>query len=115
MKINKNLLNEDISDECIITSSESDSAQKIALEDSREELENKKQNRSQRKTYANKLFMLLCVYMALVFLVLFFCGFSLFGFTLSDTVLVALITTTTANVIGIFAFVVRYLFHSKQK
>lgn len=115
MKINKNLLNEDISDECIITSSESDSAQKIALEDSREELENKKQNRSQRKTYANKLFMFLCVYMALVFLVLFFCGFSLLGFTLSDTVLVALITTTTANVIGIFAFVVRYLFYSKQK
>ena len=115
MKINENLLNEDISDECIITSSENDSAQKIALEDSREELENKKQNRNQRKTYANKLFVFLCVYMALVFLVLLFCGFSLFGFTLSDTVLVALITTTTANVIGIFAFVVRYLFYSKQK
>ena len=115
MKINKNLLNEDISDGCIITSSESDSAQKIALEDSREELENKKQNRNQRKTYANKLFVFLCVYMTLVFLVLFFCGFSLFGFTLSDTVLVALITTTTANVIRIFAFVVRYLFYSKQK
>ena len=115
MKIYKYLLNEDISDECIITSSESDSAQKIALEDSREELENKKQNRSQRKTYAYKLFVFLCAYMVLVFLVLFFCGFSLFGFTLRDTVLVALITTTTANVIGIFAFVVRYLFYSKQK
>lgn len=98
-----------------ITSSEEDSAQRIALEDRREDLENKRQNRNQRKSYANKLFVFLCVYMALVFIVLFFCGFSLFGFTLSDTVLVTLITTTTANVIGIFAFVVRYLFYSKQK
>lgn len=98
-----------------ITSSEEDSAQRIAIEDRREDLENKKQNRNQRKSYANKLFVFLCVYMGLVFLVLLLCGFSLFGFTLSDTVLVALITTTTANVIGIFAFVVRYLFYSKQK
>ena len=98
-----------------ITSSEEDSAQRIAIEDRREDLENKRQNRNQRKSYGNKLFVFLCVYMILVFIVLFFCGFSLFGFTLSDTVLVALITTTTANVIGIFAFVVRYLFYSKQK
>ena len=114
MNINKNLLNEDISDECIITSSESDSAQQIALEDSREELENKKQNRNQRKSYANRLFWFLCGYMILVFLILFFCGFSLSGLTLSDTVLVALITTTTANVIGIFAFVIHYLFLTKN-
>lgn len=115
MAINENLLNQNISNKGIIADSESYSAKEIALEDSREELENKKQNRNQRKTYSNKLFVFLCVYMALVFVVLFFCGFSLFGFKLSDTVLVALITTTTANVIGIFAFVVRYFFHSKQK
>lgn len=97
-----------------ITSSEEDSAQRIAIEDRIEDLENKRQNRNQRKSYGNKLFVFLCVYMGLVFLVLFFCGFSLFGFTLSDTVLIALITTTTANVIGIFAFVVHYLFPTKN-
>lgn len=97
-----------------ITSSEEDSAQKIAIEDRREDLENKKQNRNQRKSYGNKLFVFLCVYMGLVFLVLLLCGFSLFGFTLSDTVLIALITTTTANVVGIFAFVVHYLFPTKN-
>lgn len=97
-----------------ITSSEKDSAQRIAIEDRREDLENKKQNRSQRKSYGNKLFVFLCVYMILVFMILFFCGFSLFGFTLSDTVLITLISTTTANVIGIFAFVVRYLFPAKN-
>ena len=36
------------------------------------------------------------------------------GFELSDTVLITLITTTTANVIGIFVFVVKYLFNPKQ-
>lgn len=97
-----------------ITSSEEDSAQRIAIEDRREDLENKKQNRNQRKSYANRLFWFLYAYMGLVFLVLLLCGFSLFGFNLSDTVLVALITTTTANVIGIFAFVVHYLFPSKN-
>lgn len=97
-----------------ITSSEEDSAQRIAIEDRREDLENKKQNRNQRKSYANKFFVFLCVYMGLVFLVLILCGFSLFGFTLSDTVLIALITTTTANVIGIFAFVIHYLFPTKN-
>ena len=97
-----------------ITSSEEDSAQRIAIEDRREDLENKKQNRNQRKSYGNRLFWFLCGYMILVFLILFFCGFSLSGFTLSDTVLVALITTTTANVIGIFAFVVHYLFPTKN-
>lgn len=90
---------------------------KNSIEDDikREQLRSISQDIDERKLYARYIYWFLCVYMALVFLVLFFCGFSLFGFTLSDTVLVALITTTTANVIGIFAFVVRYLFYSKQK
>ena len=90
---------------------------KNSIEDDikREQLRSISQDIDERKLYARYTYGFLCVYMALVFVVLFFCGFSLFGFKLSDTVLVALITTTTANVIGIFAFVVRYLFHSKQK
>lgn len=90
---------------------------KNSIEDDikREQLRSISQDIDERKLYARYTYGFLCVYMALVFLVLFLCGWSLFGFTLSDTVLVALIATTTANVISIFAFVVRYLFHSKQK
>ena len=42
-------------------------------------------------------------------------GFKACGFNLSDGVLIAIVTTTTANVIGIFAFVMMYLFNTGNK
>lgn len=75
-----------------------------------EELENRRQDRAQRKVYADNLFTFLCFYMILVFFILYKIGSLYNSFELSDSVIIALITTTTANIIGIFAFVVRYLF-----
>lgn len=75
-----------------------------------EELENRRQDRAQRKVYADNLFTFLCFYMILVFFILYKRGSLYNSFELSDSVIIALITTTTANIIGIFAFVVRYLF-----
>lgn len=75
-----------------------------------EELENRRQDRAQRKVYADNLFTFLCFYMILVFFILYKSGSLYNSFELSDSVIIALITTTTANIIGIFAFVVRYLF-----
>lgn len=84
-----------------------------------EDLKQREQDREQRKSYAFYAFWFLVVYMALVFVVLIFGGFKPWGFCLKDGVLIALITTTTANVIGIFAFVMKYLFntsnHTKDK
>lgn len=77
-----------------------------------EELENRKQDRAQRKRYANYIFGFLCIYMLLVFCILIMSGFCDIKFELSDSVIIALITTTTANIIGIFVFVVKYLFKS---
>ena len=82
----------------------------VANEIRNEELENRRQDRAQRKVYADNLFTFLCFYMILVFFILYKSGSLYNSFELSDSVIIALITTTTANIIGIFAFVVRYLF-----
>lgn len=78
-------------------------------------LEDRKQDRKERKHYAEKTFGFLCTYMLLVFLLLVFAGCDNIEFHFSDSVVVALITTTTANVIGIFLFVMRYLFNGNAK
>ena len=79
-----------------------------------EEIRDRQQNRAQRKEYADNIFTFLCIYMLFVGLIITGVGNSHCGFELSDTGLIALITTTTANVIGIFVFVVKYLFNPKH-
>jgi hypothetical protein len=77
-----------------------------------EELESNIQDRKERKNYANKIFILLAIFMSTTILII---GASMFCFSkLSDIVLVTLLTTTSANVISIFAIVVRYLFRQKK-
>ena len=78
------------------------------------ENEDESQNRGQRKAFAERIFSFMCYYMFAVFFILFICG-SPSRFNLSDTVLVTLLGTTTANVIGIFIIVVTYLFSRKKK
>ena len=80
-----------------------------------EDLRSKEQDRKERKIYARLSLGFLTLYMTVVFLILFFSGFKTHGFELKQPVLIALITTTTANVIGIFAFVMKYLFNSGSK
>lgn len=79
----------------------------------REKLRGLMQDIDERKTYAGRTFRFLCAYMAVVFLMLAACGIDCVPFHFSDAVVIALITTTTANVIGIFLFVMRYLFNGK--
>lgn len=63
----------------------------------REELEGKKQDRIQRKGYADKIFILLCLYLLAVMVLLYFNGFGLTR--LESSVLIAIVTTSAANVI----------------
>ena len=72
------------------------------------------QDRKQRKKFAEKIFTFVTYYMFAVFFILILCG-SPSSFHLSDTVLVTLLGTTTANVIGILIIVVTYLFSKKNK
>lgn len=69
------------------------------------------ENKIERKKFAKRVFFLITAFLLLVFLVLFLCGFRLATrFVLSDTVLITLLGSTTATVISLFAFVMKYLF-----
>jgi hypothetical protein len=77
-----------------------------------EELKGNIQDREERKKYADKIFWFLVLFMTITLTSVFI---SIFKFDqLSDTVIVTLLTTTSANVISIFAIVVRYLFRQKK-
>lgn len=77
----------------------------------------RKQDRQQRKEFATKIFYFLCVYMVVVFVLLLFSGINGQGlcFHLEENVLLALLTTTTINMISIFIVVAKYLFPNKRK
>lgn len=79
-----------------------------------EELANRQQDRLQRKQYGLYSLWFLVAYMAVVFFIIIAEGFGLWCFHLEYGIMIALITTMTANVIGIFAFVMKYLFSKKE-
>lgn len=76
-----------------------------------EEYYSKKQDREQRKQFSFWIFLFVCVYMVLALIILILSGCKVLEF--SNGVIVSLLTTTTANVIGLFAVVAKYLFHPK--
>lgn len=75
-----------------------------------EEIESKRQDRKERKEYAAKVWKLICRYLLILSLLV---AGSHCVFHLSDSVLIALLCTTTANILGLAYIVMRYLFKSK--
>lgn len=61
-----------------------------------------------RKHYARALFILVCSWLGIALAIVILVGWKVLA--LSDAVLIALITTTTASVIGLFAIVARYFY-----
>jgi hypothetical protein len=72
------------------------------------------QNQAARKKYSHRIFIITSGWLGFVILILLFQGFKLFNFSLSNPVLMALLGTTTVNVLGFFVIVIQYLFN-KQK
>lgn len=85
--------------------------QRAQVDKMKEELEGLKQDRKQRKTFSIYLFIFTCLYMIATLIVVYLCGLGYMH--LSDAILITLLTTTLAEVIGMFNFVARYLFHHK--
>lgn len=79
------------------------------VEEKRHLNSNLQQDRDLRRSYANKLFVLTCIWISIIFLMLFLEGFKCYF--LSDKVLITLITSTTATFLGLFTLVIRYLFY----
>lgn len=65
-----------------------------------------------RKTFSQRLFFITVLWMFIVLVIVIQCGRK--AIVLSDGVLIALITTTTANVFGFFYVVVNYLFNKDK-
>lgn len=77
-----------------------------------EELERLRQDRKQRGEFAVCIFILISIYLLLVFVVIFLKGCDVLR--LDNIIINVLLTTTTANVIGIFIIVAKYLFHHQS-
>lgn len=73
------------------------------------------QKSDMRSSFAKNIFTLVCIYLTIVGIFLWQSGMTFRDFKLSDKVLITLLTTTSANVIGLFVFVVRYLFPEDKK
>ena len=84
----------------------------VELEYKKEELESRKQDRKQRGRFSIWIFGFMGFYMILVLAGLCLVGCKVL--TLSDTVIISLLTTATADVIGIFIIVAKYLFHKED-
>lgn len=85
---------------------------RVQIERQREELEGLRQDRIQRGDFSYNIFILLLLYLTAVISIVIVVASGLAY--LSDTVLSILLGTTTTNIIGIFTFVAKYLFHTKE-
>lgn len=90
-------------------------ALRIKNDISREELEGKQQDRNLRKEFGERIYNFVAIYMFGVFFILVLSGIQGNAFVLSDTVLVTILGTTTANVIGILVIVATYYFNKNKK
>ena len=85
---------------------------KIEVELANENIKELRQERKERKKYAARIFWMICTWLIVLMSLFVFQGFlGPWGwFSLSDAALIAIATTTTASVTGIFLLVVKHLF-----
>ena len=76
------------------------------------QVKSQEQDREQRGKFAKKIFWVVVGYLAVVLLIVILGGAKVLFTT--DTVLITLLGTTTANVISLLVIVAKYLFHSKE-
>ncbi len=79
---------------------------------SKEEIKSLRQDREQRKIFSFVIFVFMFLYTLFSLIIVFLNGCG--SISLSDNVLITILTTSLANVIGIFNFVVKYLFRTKE-
>ena len=83
----------------------------------KESIKSQTQDRKQRKAFARKIFFLTIAWLCVIGVILLLQGF--LGprncFNLSDSVLIAVISGASVNIIGLMAIVIRYLFPTNGK
>lgn len=102
---------EDANEDTFIPDKETDFVdQQLNHEIKRAYIETLQSNNIQRKRYAINTFILTCGWIGIVICIVVLTGMK--ALSLSDTILVTLITTTTASVFGFFLLVMKYLFNT---
>lgn len=84
----------------------------------KEDLADQKQDREERKKYGVIITSIVIVWLICVVSFILISGFGHIGqhkFQLSDGVLLAILGTFTANIVGLFIVVIRYLFHRPKQ
>lgn len=78
------------------------------------ELTETKDTHSLRMSFSWGIFWLVLGWLICVVITVFLAGWNIWGFTLSDKVLITFITSTTINVIGLFGIVAKWMFPSNS-
>jgi hypothetical protein len=96
-------------------SENADYDRQVELDLKKERLAGLKQDRSERKNYADKIYTQTAYWLWSILALILLCGFGrIYGFFyLSDPVILGVIGGTTTTVIGLFIIVVKYLFPNK--
>lgn len=121
MKNRESLFNTDLgvvlSDADENTPSDEVGYRKLLHRETKENIKGKTQDRKQRKSFAGKIYCLTIAWLAVIVVILFCQGVGeVYGwFRLSDSVLIALISGASVNIIGLMAIVIRYLFPAQKK
>lgn len=80
----------------------------------KEELDGRKEDRRLRKTLSERIYTFATLYMFAIMGILLLCGLPI-NFSLTENVLITLLGTTTANVIGVLMVVATYYFYRTKK
>lgn len=76
-----------------------------------EELLIKRQKRELIDKYSSHSFKLFCMWLAAILAIVTLDGFNFLGFSIKQAVMIALLSTTTVNIIGLLALVFGYIFY----
>jgi hypothetical protein len=88
--------------------------EEIDIDHKRAELESFRQDTGERKRYAKNIFVLTCIWVGGIYVLMLLDGFGVWSFKLSNSIMLAAIGSTTANIVGVFLIVTRYFFPKKK-
>lgn len=87
-----------------------DLKQKHDIELLKQELEELKDTHTLRLKFAKSIFWVVVLWLLFVSIILVMEGFWLWDFSLSDAILITILTTTSINIIGLLVIVAKWLF-----
>lgn len=113
-KIELNSINAAVVDEASDEPDDCTTIEAYDLAHKKAELKGFQEDIAARKQYAKNIFVLTCLWVGGIYALLLLQGFAFRGFRLADSVMLAAIGSTTANIIGVFLIVTRYFFPKRR-